>query len=111
MNQLVITNSIIIDRPKGSSHPWFPESIYPLDYGYLENTTASDGGGIDVWIGSIKITEHSTTDELLTGILCTFDTLKNDAEIKFLIGCTNEEVEIIRGFHREMHILLVPTPW
>jgi inorganic pyrophosphatase len=110
MNQLARTNSIVIDRPKGSLHPRYPEVMYPLDYGYLENTTASDGDGIDVWIGLIKITERSESDELLTGILCTFDTLKRDAEIKLLIGCTKEDVEIICSFHREMHILFVPNP-
>ena len=26
--------------------------VYSVDYGYLENTTAMDGGGIDVWKGS-----------------------------------------------------------
>lgn len=110
MNQLVRTNSIIIDRPKGSLHPRYSKVIYPLDYGYLENTTASDGGGIDVWIGSIRTTEHSESNELLTGILCTFDTLKRDAEIKLLIRCTKEDVEVIRSFHREMHILFIPNP-
>ena len=110
MHHLVITNSIIIDRPKGSLHPRYPELIYPFDYGYLDNTTASDGGGIDVWIGSLKKTAHVEVGELLTGILCTFDTLKRDAEIKLLIGCTKEDLEVIRSFHREMHILFIPNP-
>ena len=34
--QLAKTNVIIIDRPKGSAHPRYPQVIYPLDYGYLE---------------------------------------------------------------------------
>ncbi len=110
IRRLALTNSIIIDRPKGSSHPRYPEAVYPLDYGYLENTTASDGGGIDVWVGSIKISEHSERDDLLTGILCTFDTLKRDAEIKFLIGCTKADVELIQNFHNEMHTLFIPNP-
>jgi len=110
MHHLVITNSIIIDRPKGSLHPRYPELIYPFDYGYLDNTTASDGGGIDVWIGSLKITAHAEVGELLTGILCTFDTLKRDAEIKLLIRCTKDDVEVIRSFHREMHVLFIPNP-
>ena len=110
MHHLVITNSIIIDRPKGSLHPRYPELIYPFDYGYLDNTTASDGGGIDVWIGSLKKTAHVEVGELLTGILCTFDTLKRDAEIELLIGCTKDDVEVIRSFHREMHVLFIPNP-
>jgi inorganic pyrophosphatase len=52
MVRLITTHRIIVDRPKGQPHPCYPEMIYPLDYGYVENTSASDGGGIDVWIGS-----------------------------------------------------------
>ena len=68
ITELASTNPIVVDRPKGTAHPRYPELIYPLDYGYLENTTASDGDGIDIWFGSMD-------DKTLTGILCTFDTL------------------------------------
>ncbi|HLO17325.1 MAG TPA: hypothetical protein VK206_21005 [Anaerolineales bacterium] len=105
MTGLLRTNAIIIDRAKGSSHPRYPDEIYPLDYGYLENTTASDGSGIDVWIGSLN-----TTDKILTGILCTFDTLKRDAEIKLLIGCNEVDIQVIQNFHHEMHTLYIPNP-
>ena len=78
--------------------------IYPLDYGYIENTSASDGGGIDVWVGSLETKK-------LTGILCTFDTLKHDAEIKILLGCTTQNVEEIFNFHGPaMKTLYIPKP-
>lgn len=106
-----MTNNVILDRPKGSSHPRYPEIIYPLDYGYLENTTASDGDGIDVWLGSLTSAMNKTSSKTLTGILCTFDTLKRDAEIKLLIGCTEEDVQTIRNFHQEkMYTLYLPNP-
>ena len=47
---LAVNNSIVIDRPKGSPHPRYPEVIYPLDYGYLEGTISADGDGTDVWL-------------------------------------------------------------
>lgn len=47
---------------------------------------------------------------LLTGILCTFDTLKRDAEIKLLIACSEEDIRVIRDFHNAMHILYIPNP-
>jgi inorganic pyrophosphatase len=84
--------------------------IYPLDYGYLENTTSSDGGGIDVWLGSLSAVRHTKTVKTLTGILCTFDTLKRDAEIKLLIGCSAEDIQVIRDFHKEMFTLYIPNP-
>lgn len=110
LTQLLITNSIIVDRPKGSSHPRYPTVIYPLDYGYLENTTSSDGGGIDVWVGSLNTVMDKNGTKTLTGILCTFDTLKRDAEIKLLIECSAEDIQVIRDFHKEKDTLYVPNP-
>lgn len=52
LDQLVNTSEIVIDRPKGSSHPKYPDFVYKLDYGYLKNTSSMDGAGIDVWVGS-----------------------------------------------------------
>lgn len=102
--QLAKTNPIVIDRPKHSIHPRYPEIIYPLDYGYLENTTAADGDGIDVWLGSQET-------KILTGILCTFDTLKRDMEIKLLLGCTHEDLQVTQKFHGEMmYTLYIPNP-
>jgi inorganic pyrophosphatase len=103
MMELVESGSVILDRPKGNSHPRYPDMIYPLDYGYLENTSAADGGGIDIWIGT-------NGGKKLTGILCTFDKLKRDAEIKLLIGCTLEDVETIQGFTKDMATLFIPNP-
>ncbi|MFT3895606.1 MAG: hypothetical protein QM730_28625 [Anaerolineales bacterium] len=100
---LLQTNAIILDRPKGTRHPRYPEAIYPLDYGYIESTSASDGGGIDVWSGSLGT-------KMLTGILCTFDTIKHDAEIKLLIGCTMDDLTVIRDFHKKMRTLFIPNP-
>ena len=110
MSQLLITNSLIIDRPRGSVHPRYPSVIYPLDYGYIENTTSSDGGGIDVWLGSLNRVANMDGVKTLTGILCTFDRLKRDAEIKLLIGCSAEDIQVIRDFHKEMQTLYIPNP-
>jgi inorganic pyrophosphatase len=102
--QLATANPIVIDRPKGQRHPRYPELIYPLDYGYLEGTSASDGGGIDVWLGSLGNKE-------LTGILCTFDTLKRDAEIKLLLGCTSTDIEtILKCYESDLRALYIPNP-
>lgn len=110
MSQFIITNSLIIDRPRGSAHPRYPSIIYPLDYGYLENTTSSDGGGIDVWLGSLNIVMNKDHVKTLTGILCTFDTLKRDVEIKLLVECSTEDIQVIRDFHKDMHTLYIPNP-
>lgn len=62
VEQLVSHSQIIIDRPKGTTHPQYPNLLYKVDYGYLANTSSMDGGGIDVWVGSDglkKLTQSS----------------------------------------------------
>lgn len=94
LQQLVDESMIIIDRPKGASHPKYGDRIYPVDYGYLSETTTTDGGGIDVWRGS-------EPDLNIKAVLCTVDLMKRDVEIKVLIGCDDAEVGIIEKFHNE----------
>jgi len=103
MGNLISTNMIIIDRPRGKPHPRYPKLVYPFDYGYVQNTTAGDGDGIDVWMGSLDL-------KTLTGILCTFDKIKHDAEIKLLLGCAKEDVQIIQNFNSEMLTLFISNP-
>ena len=35
---------VIVDRPLGSCHPQWPDSIYPVNYGYVPGLPAPDGG-------------------------------------------------------------------
>lgn len=93
IDALISKSEIVIDRPKGTKHPRF-EFIYPLDYGYLKATISPDGGGIDVWRGSLPETECDA-------VICTVDLLKKDSEIKILIGCTEEEKAVIMRFHND----------
>ena len=90
LDQLVSSSRVTIDRPKGSVHPRFEEIVYPLDYGFLEGTTASDGGGIDVFVGSLE--------PVVTGAVMTVDLHKRDAEMKVLIGCSSEEMRVVHDF-------------
>ena len=103
MNELASSQPIIVDRSKVIAHPRYPDAIYPLDYGYLDNTESADGSGIDVWLGSLNT-------KTLTGILCVFDTLTCEMEIKLLIACSKEDIRIIQQFHSETHILYIQNP-
>lgn len=92
LDRLVEKSEIIVDRPKGSYHPKYPEFYYHVDYGYLSGTTSSDGDGIDVWIGS-------DNESKLDTIICTVDIIKKDSEIKILLNCTEKEKELIYHTH------------
>lgn len=98
IDKIVSESKIIIDRPKGTAHPRFPDFVYRVDYGYLENTSSMDGGGIDVWVG---------TDERkqIDAIMCIVDLMKRDSEIKILIGCTEAEKDIVYQTHNETYYM------
>ena len=93
LDSLVDNSEIVIDRPKGTAHPKYPDFIYKVDYGYLKNTSSMDGAGIDVWIGS--------GEKKIDAIMCIVDLMKRDSEIKILIGCTEEEKQIVYQTHYE----------
>ncbi len=92
IDKIVTDGKIVIDRPKGTTHPRFPHIKYTVDYGYIENTASMDGGGIDIWRGSL-------TNNKVNAIICTVDLMKKDSEIKILIGCTEEEIASVYEFH------------
>ena len=93
-DKLVASHEIVIDRPQGSRHPRLPNIVYPLDYGYLADTGAIDGGGIDAWRGSLP-------DRRVIGVIATIDLFKRDAEIKLLIGCTELEASQALATHNQ----------
>lgn len=91
LETLVNSCEVIIDRPKNTPHPRYPELIYPLDYGYLQGTQAMDGDGIDLWRGSSSCSE-------LVGLAVSVDLEKKDVEIKLLLGCNEEEIGLVMDF-------------
>jgi inorganic pyrophosphatase len=99
------THRRVFDRPTGSTHPRYPDLRYPLDYGYLEGTSGGDGDGIDLWGGS-------GDRDKLSGVVCTVDTWKRDAEIKLLLGCSEREMKIVLEFHNSgsQGAILIPAP-
>ena len=93
LQELVNKSEIKIDRPKNSTHPRYPDYIYPFDYGYLDGTTSGDGAGIDCWVGSLG-------NNNVSGIVTVIDPVKGDSEIKILIGCTSDDMKIILDCHK-----------
>ena len=92
LDQLAEQAEIVIDRPKDSAHPKYPQLIYPLDYGYLSHTASADGEGIDIWLGT-------DTAHRIEAVVCTVDLINRDSEIKILIGCTPEEKQTVLAWH------------
>jgi inorganic pyrophosphatase len=93
-DRLIEAHEIIIDRPKNSHHPQHPEIVYPFDYGYLKGTSGGDGNEIDVCQGTLG-------KNRLVAVICVVDILKHDAEVKFLVDCTEEATAVIERFYNE----------
>ena len=64
--------------------------IYPLDYGYLAGTNRATGRD--------RCLARRRSQPCRYGIACTADATKRDAEIKLLLGCTEEEMETVQRF-------------
>ena len=87
---LIVQNGLTIDRPYRSRHPEFSDIIYPMNYGYINATTSTDGHEVDVFVGS--------ADNGLVGLLMTTDYGRGDREVKLLYNCTPEEIYLANGF-------------
>ncbi|RJQ74144.1 hypothetical protein D5S17_23640 [Pseudonocardiaceae bacterium YIM PH 21723] len=68
--------------------------MYPVDYGFLRDSTSADGAELDVFVGS-------ATGAGVVGVLLTADLGKRDAEIKVLLDCTADEVRLAQRFLAE----------
>lgn len=91
LDTLLLSSSCTIDRPKGSKHPKYPNLIYPVDYGVLKDTMATDDTPINIFKGSRKTFQ-------IEAIVISADILKKDCVVKLLLGCTEEETTDILHF-------------
>ncbi|WP_456425398.1 inorganic diphosphatase [Rhodocaloribacter sp.] len=87
---LITRNGYTIDRPYGSAHPRFPDILYPIDYGYVNDTLGGDGEEVDLFVGSAR--------NGLVALILTHDHRRGDRECKLIYDCTPEEVYLVNGF-------------
>lgn len=84
LDTLYLSSKLVVDRPRNTCHYKYSNLIYPVDYGYLCDTTGSDQAPIDVFKGSEK-------SNLVQSVVVSADILKKDCKVKLLIGCSEEE--------------------
>ena len=87
---LIARNGYTLDRPYGSAHPRFPDILYPIDYGYVNDTLGGDGEEVDLFVGSAR--------NGLVALILTRDYRRGDRECKLIYDCTPEEVYLVNGF-------------
>ena len=91
LDTLFFSSKLVVDRPRYTVHYKYSNLVYPVDYGYLSDTTGSDQAPSDVFKGSQKTNQ-------VGAIVVSADILKKDCEVKLLIGCSEEEEHEVLEF-------------
>lgn len=91
LDSLFFSSSITITQPAGSSHPKYANLVYPVNYGILKDTQATEQAGISIYRGSRSA--HNVEALVLAA-----DILNKDIDVKLLVGCTDEEIDSILRF-------------
>ena len=89
--RLIRQRGVEIDRPAGKAHPDFPQIIYPLDYGFVPGSVATDGEPVDCFRGSAERLG-------LVGLVITEDYRQDKRECNLLYGTTPAEIYCAHGF-------------
>lgn len=91
LDTIYLSSKLEIDRPKDSVHYKYSNLVYPVDYGYLKDTTGTDMKPIDVFKGSLDGNQ-------VQAVAVSADILKKDSEVKLMVGCSEEEIYDIMHF-------------
>ncbi len=86
-----------IDRPLGSSHTRFPDMIYPINYGYVDDVYAEDGEKQDVYLLGIDI----PVTEFTGRVIAVYRRI-DDVEDKWIVSYDGNDVpdeQILRQIH------------
>ena len=72
---------VIIDRPIGSRHPDYKNTVYPVNYGHIEGIIAGDGEEQDAYVLGV---EHAV--KTFTGRVIAVIHRHNDVEDKWVVA-------------------------
>lgn len=67
------TVQIKIDRPIGSTHPQYPDMVYPINYGYIPGTESGDGEEVDVYLLGVDKPVQEYTAKVIAVVYRTDD--------------------------------------
>lgn len=88
---LLLSSRLNLTKKRGEMHSKFKNLIYPTDYGHLSDTRSSSEEGVSVYAGSGD-RNH------ITALVIAADILTKELDVKMLIGCTDEETDMVLRF-------------
>ena len=86
-----------IDRPIGSRHPLYPDTVYPVNYGFVDGITAGDGENQDAYVLGTDKPIESFAGRVIA-VYHRFD----DLEDKWVVSLDDSDYadeEILRAIH------------
>lgn len=91
------TVTVTVDRLLGSFHPEYKDIYYPVNYGYIEGTTAPDGEELDAYILGVDKAVEKFTGRIIA-VIHRYD----DIERKLVVcpeNLTFSKEEILKQVH------------
>ena len=73
--------TVTIDRPMGSTHPKFPQTVYPINYGYIKGLIAGDGMEQDAYVLGVDKPLNTFTGKVIAVVK-----RLNDVEDKLVVA-------------------------
>lgn len=95
LDTLFMSSKIVINRPIGQKHEVYPSLVFPVDYGYIKDTSGTGSEAVDIFVGKNKA-------DKVQAIAVSTDILRKNIEVKLIVGCDEEEVQLILEFLNSM---------
>ncbi len=93
--------NVVIDRPLGSTHPKHDDIIYPVNYGYIQNTVSGDGEEIDVYLLGVSVPVRDFSCRIIAVIERLDDDENKLVGAPVGVGFTKEEIESLTNFQEQ----------
>lgn len=103
--------SVVIDRPLGSKHSEkYPNHIYPVNYGYIENTVSGDGDNIDVYVLGVFEPIKTFTGTCIAVINRLNDTEQKLVAAPFGTSYTTDQIKALLEFQERFYKIEIIRP-
>ena len=101
--------NVVIDRPLGSTHPKHDDIIYPVNYGYIQNTLSGDGEEVDVYLLGVSVPVRDFSCRIIAVIERLDDNENKLVGAPVGVEFTKEEIESLTNFQEQYFDTMIIT--
>lgn len=92
---------VVIDRPLGTSHPDYPDTVYAVNYGYVPGSVSGDGEELDCYLLGVNTPVYEYTGRCISVI----HRLDDDDDKLIIVpdgrALSDEEIEVSVSFQEK----------